>query len=259
MRMGDGPHDIGLSRKHLIEACEASLRRLRTDYLDLYIGHQPDMLRGGRRDGSRVRRPGAAGQDPLRRLLESCGMAGHESARRLRIDSALTRYVCQQVNYSLDRSRHRARDHPARTRSGASVSWPGARCSGPAHRQVPAGRTAVGQPAERARHARHHRFRAPLQGRRHARRDRARTRRHAGAGGAELGAVQARRRHRHHRGARRGAAERQLAAAAWRLSADEVARLDDVSALPEPYPHVAPAQVWPRAEPEAPVVSREPG
>ena len=28
MRMGDGPHDIGLSRRHLMEACEASLRRL---------------------------------------------------------------------------------------------------------------------------------------------------------------------------------------------------------------------------------------
>ena len=37
------PHDTGLSRKHLIAACEASLRRLQTDYLDLYLCHQPDM------------------------------------------------------------------------------------------------------------------------------------------------------------------------------------------------------------------------
>ena len=43
-RLGPGPHDIGLSRKHLIRACEASLRRLQTDYLDLYLCHQPDML-----------------------------------------------------------------------------------------------------------------------------------------------------------------------------------------------------------------------
>src|SRR3954454_12352000 len=43
MRLGTGPHDVGLSRKHLIQACEASLRRLRTDYIDLYIVHQPDM------------------------------------------------------------------------------------------------------------------------------------------------------------------------------------------------------------------------
>ena len=44
MRMGPGPHDTGLSRKHLIAACEASLRRLNTDYIDLYICHEPDML-----------------------------------------------------------------------------------------------------------------------------------------------------------------------------------------------------------------------
>ena len=34
-RMGDGPNDIGSSRLHLIQACEASLRRLGTDYIDL--------------------------------------------------------------------------------------------------------------------------------------------------------------------------------------------------------------------------------
>src|SRR3974390_1061990 len=31
-RMGDGPNDIGSSRHHLIRACEASLRRMGTDY-----------------------------------------------------------------------------------------------------------------------------------------------------------------------------------------------------------------------------------
>ena len=53
MRMGNGPHDTGLSRKHLIEACEASLRRLRTDYLDLYIGHEPDQMSRSRRPFAR--------------------------------------------------------------------------------------------------------------------------------------------------------------------------------------------------------------
>lgn len=40
--MGDGPNDRGLSRHHLIEACEASLRRLKTDVIDLYQVHEWD-------------------------------------------------------------------------------------------------------------------------------------------------------------------------------------------------------------------------
>lgn len=40
--MGDGPNDRGLSRKHIMESCEASLRRLGTDYLDLYFCHRWD-------------------------------------------------------------------------------------------------------------------------------------------------------------------------------------------------------------------------
>lgn len=37
-----GPNQVGLSRKHVIEACEAALRRLQLDYLDLYFCHRPD-------------------------------------------------------------------------------------------------------------------------------------------------------------------------------------------------------------------------
>ena len=40
--MGGGPNGSGSSRKHLLASCEASLRRLRTDYLDLYYIHGPD-------------------------------------------------------------------------------------------------------------------------------------------------------------------------------------------------------------------------
>jgi aryl-alcohol dehydrogenase-like predicted oxidoreductase len=42
--MGSGPNDEGLSRKHIMSACDASLRRLQTDYIDLYQVHQPDPL-----------------------------------------------------------------------------------------------------------------------------------------------------------------------------------------------------------------------
>jgi aryl-alcohol dehydrogenase-like predicted oxidoreductase len=37
--MGDGPNDVGLSRKHVVQGCEDSLRRLGTDYIDLYQIH----------------------------------------------------------------------------------------------------------------------------------------------------------------------------------------------------------------------------
>ena len=40
--MGDGPNDRGLSRKHLLDAIDASLRRLRIDYVDLYQIHRFD-------------------------------------------------------------------------------------------------------------------------------------------------------------------------------------------------------------------------
>lgn len=40
--MGEHPNDRGLSRKHVLEALEASLRRLHTDYLDLYLAHAFD-------------------------------------------------------------------------------------------------------------------------------------------------------------------------------------------------------------------------
>lgn len=41
-RTGPGPNDVGLSRHHIIEGCNASLKRLGTDYIDLYLVHSFD-------------------------------------------------------------------------------------------------------------------------------------------------------------------------------------------------------------------------
>src|SRR3954462_3115373 len=40
--VGEGPNDRGLSRKHIMESCDASLQRLGTDYIDLYQCHRFD-------------------------------------------------------------------------------------------------------------------------------------------------------------------------------------------------------------------------
>lgn len=42
--MGPGPNDVGVSRKHIIQGCEASLKRLGTEYIDLYQVHVWDNL-----------------------------------------------------------------------------------------------------------------------------------------------------------------------------------------------------------------------
>lgn len=42
MRVGHGPNDEGLSRRHIFDAVDDSLRRLQTDYIDLYQPHSPD-------------------------------------------------------------------------------------------------------------------------------------------------------------------------------------------------------------------------
>jgi aryl-alcohol dehydrogenase-like predicted oxidoreductase len=99
-RLGTGPHDIGLSRKHLIQACEASLRRLRTDYLDLYISHQPDMF------VSMEETMRAFDDLVTQGKVRYVGCSNHSAwhvMKALAVSDrlGLTRYVCQQVNYNL--------------------------------------------------------------------------------------------------------------------------------------------------------------
>jgi aryl-alcohol dehydrogenase-like predicted oxidoreductase len=64
--MGDSPNQAGLSRHHIVSGCEASLRRLKTDHIDLYQVHEWD------------------GQTPLEETL---------SALQLLLDSGKVRYV----------------------------------------------------------------------------------------------------------------------------------------------------------------------
>ncbi|MGD1049942.1 MAG: aldo/keto reductase [Solirubrobacteraceae bacterium] len=98
--MGEGPNDAGLSRHHLIEACEASLRRMRIDHIDLYQVHSWDgqtpveetaraldeLVRSGK-----VRYIGASNHSGWH-LLKALGV------QRL---LGLHHYVSEQIYYSL--------------------------------------------------------------------------------------------------------------------------------------------------------------
>ena len=100
MGMGRGPNDSGLSRHHIISGCEASLRRLGTDHIDLYQVHEWD------------------GQTPLEETLEALDLlissgkvryvgASNYTAWQLMkaLGTAerlgLPRFVSQQIYYSL--------------------------------------------------------------------------------------------------------------------------------------------------------------
>jgi aryl-alcohol dehydrogenase-like predicted oxidoreductase len=100
MPMGPGPNDAGLSRHHIISGCEASLRRLGTDHIDLYQVHEWDghtpleetlealdlLIRSGK-----VRYVGASNYAAWQ-LMKALGTAG-----RL----GLPQFVSQQIYYSL--------------------------------------------------------------------------------------------------------------------------------------------------------------
>src|SRR5215210_7706420 len=100
MAMGDGPNDAGLSRHHLIRACEASLRRLGTDHIDLYQVHEWDGL-------TPMEETLGALDDLVRagkvRYVGCSNFSGWQMSKALGVSErlGLERYVSQQVYYSL--------------------------------------------------------------------------------------------------------------------------------------------------------------
>ena len=99
-RFGNGPNDVGSSRAHLIKACERSLRRLGTDYIDLYQLHCFDAL-------TPVEEVVQALDDLVRagkiRYLGCSNFSGWHLMKSLAASEklGLTRYVAHQAFYSL--------------------------------------------------------------------------------------------------------------------------------------------------------------
>ena len=87
-RMGDGPNDVGSSRYHLIQACEASLRRLDTDYIDVYHLHGFDALTPVEEALKTLDTLVHERQGALHRLLQLFRLAPDEVARAFPKDTA---------------------------------------------------------------------------------------------------------------------------------------------------------------------------
>jgi aryl-alcohol dehydrogenase (NADP+) len=98
--MGDSPNDRGLSRKHLMHAIDASLRRLGTDYVDLYQIHRFDPQ-------TRIEETLEALHDIVKagkaRYIGASSMASWQFAKMLATSDAhgWTRFVTMQNHYNL--------------------------------------------------------------------------------------------------------------------------------------------------------------
>ena len=100
VRLEPGTNKAGLSRRHIFEACEASLRRLGTDYIDLYQAHNFDSL-------TPLDETLRAFDDLIRagkiRYAGCSNYSGWQLMKSLSVSDRLgiPRYISQQINYSL--------------------------------------------------------------------------------------------------------------------------------------------------------------
>jgi aryl-alcohol dehydrogenase-like predicted oxidoreductase len=100
MPMGDGPNDAGLSRHHLIRSCEASLRRMGTDYVDLYQVHEWDGATPLEETLGALDHLVSSGKV---RYIGCSNYAGWHLMKALGISErrGLQRFISQQIYYSL--------------------------------------------------------------------------------------------------------------------------------------------------------------
>ena len=101
MSMGDGPNDAGLSRQHIIAGCEASLRRLGTDHIDIYHVHEWDGQTRLEETLSALDSLVAAGKV---RYLAASNYAGWQLMKALAAADSrgYERFSAQQIYYSLE-------------------------------------------------------------------------------------------------------------------------------------------------------------
>ena len=101
MSMGDGPNDAGLSRQHIIAGCEASLRRLGTDHIDIYHVHEWDGQTRLEETLSALDSLVAAGKV---RYLAASNYAGWQLMKALALADSrgFERFSAQQIYYSLE-------------------------------------------------------------------------------------------------------------------------------------------------------------
>lgn len=99
-KMGEGPNDYGSSRFHLIKACEDSLRRLRTDYIDIYHMHCFDGVTPVEETLSALNHLVESGKV---RYIACSNFSGWHLMKSLAISEKYgwSKYVAHQAHYSL--------------------------------------------------------------------------------------------------------------------------------------------------------------